>query len=117
MDSAQFKGVEELGALEEKVSADLAAYVGLAERLGLYAEDRYVLGTDLVDELEQVCVDVTKEFRRPIVFAGQLVFQREDLLTRSLHSQTATSIQRRLEFSGIQVIVLPIRVWETAGAA
>ena len=117
VDSAQFKGVAEMGALEEKVRGDLAQYVRLAERLGLYAEYRYALGTDLVQELEHVCVDLTKEFSRPVVFTGQLVFQREDLLTRSLHQQTATSIQRRLEFSGIQVIVLPIRVWEAAAVA
>jgi len=117
VDSAQFKGVEEMGALEERVRADLVRYVELAERLGVYAEYRCVLGTDLVEELEHVCVDLTREFRRAIVFAGQLVFQREDMLTRSLHHQTATSIQRRLEFAGIQIIVMPIRVWETAGAA
>ncbi len=117
VDSAQFKGIGELGALEDQVSTDLAKYVDLAGRLGLYAEYRCVLGIDLVQELEHVCVDVTKEFRRPIVFVGQLVFQREDLLTRSLHNQTATAIQRRLEFSGIQVIVLPIRVWEAASGA
>ena len=117
VDSAQFKGVEELGALEEQVRADLARYVTLAERLGFYAEYRYALGTDPVQELEHVCVDLTKEFRRAVVFAGQLVFQREDLLTRSLHHQTATSIQRRLEFAGIQVIVLPIRVWEASAVA
>ena len=52
-----------------------------------------------------------------MVFAGQLVFQRENVLTRSLHHETAFSVQRRLQFAGIQVIILPIRVWETTGAA
>jgi hypothetical protein len=70
-----------------------------------------------VQELEGVCVDVAREFRRPVVFAGQLVFEREDLLTRTLHHQTVYSIQRRLEFAGIQMIILPIRVWGAAGAA
>jgi amino acid transporter len=117
VDSAQFKGVEELGALEERVRGDLVRYVELAGRLGLYAEYRCVLGIDMVEELEHVCVDLTREFPRAIVFAGQLVFEREDLLTRPLHHQTAISIQRRLEFSGIQVIVMPIRVWESTGTA
>lgn len=117
VDSAQFKGVDELGALEKKVRADLVQYIGMAERMGLYAEYRYALGTDLVQELEGICVDLLKEFRRPVVFAGQLVFQRESLFTRTLHHETAFSIQRRLQFMGVQVIVLPIRVWERSGAA
>ena len=112
VDSAQFKGVDELGALEAKVRADLVQYVTLAERMGMYAEYRYAIGTDLVQELEDLCTDLVKEFRRSVVFAGQLVFQRENLLTRTLHHETAFSIQRRLQFAGIQVIVMPIRVWD-----
>ena len=114
VDSAQFKGVDELGALEAKVRADLVQYVTLAERMGMYAEYRYAIGTDLVQELEDLCTDLVKEFRRSVVFAGQLVFQRENLLTRTLHHETAFSIQRRLQFAGIQVIVMPIRVWDRA---
>jgi len=117
VDSAQFKGVDELGALEAKVRSDLEQYVSLAERMGVYAEYRYTLGTDLVQELEDLCTDLVKEFRRPVVFAGQLVFQRENLFTRTLHHETAFSIQRRLQFAGIQVIVMPIRVWDRAVVA
>jgi len=116
VDSAQFKGVGEVEALEHEVRSDLEQYLRLAERMGVYAEYRLTLGTDLVDELEAICLDLIKEFRRPVVFAGQLVFQRENLFTRSLHHETAVSLQRRLQFAGIQVIILPIRVWDTTGA-
>ena len=91
---------------------DLEQYVCFARQLGAYVEYRYSIGTDLIEELEGICTDVVKEFRRPVVFAGQLVFQRENMLTRSLHHETSFAIQRRLQFAGIQVIVLPIRVWE-----
>jgi hypothetical protein len=112
VDSGQFKGVADMQALEDKVAADLERYVQLASRMGYYAEYRFTLGTDLIAELESMCMDLIKEFRRPVVFAGQLVFQRENMFTRSLHHETSFSIQRRLQFTGIQVIILPIRVWE-----
>jgi hypothetical protein len=117
VDSAQFKGVHEIEALELAVQQDLEQYTRFAARLGVYAEYRAALGTDLVQELEGICLHLVKEFRRPIVFVGQLVFQRESLFTRSLHHQTAFSIQRRLQFLGIQVIILPIRVWQGPRAA
>lgn len=117
VDSGQFKGVAELQALEDKVRADLEKYVNLAQRMGYYAEYRLTLGTDLIAELDAMVQDLVKEFRRSIVFAGQLVFQRETFLTRSLHHETAFAIQRRLQFNGIQVIILPIRVWEKRRAA
>ncbi len=112
VDSGQFKGVQDVKALEAKVRRDLEQYIQLAQRMGYYTEYRYTLGTDLIEELEKMCLDLVKEFRRPVVFAGQLVFQRENLFTRSLHRETAFSIQRRLQFAGVQVIILPIRVWE-----
>jgi amino acid transporter len=112
VDSGQFKGAQDVQALEEKVRVDLEKYVQLANRMGYYAEYRITLGTDLIAELEAQCHDLIKEFRRPVVFAGQLVFQRENVFTRSLHHETSFSIQRRLQFTGIQVIILPIRVWE-----
>jgi len=74
-----------------------------------------LLGTDVVQELETLSRDLAKEFRRPMVFVGQLVFEREHVFTRTLHHETAVAIQRRLQFAGIPVIVLPIRVWESAG--
>src|SRR5439155_16323114 len=96
VDSAQFKGVQEIESLEAKVRHDLEQYVCFARQLGAYVEYRYAIGIDLIEELEGICTDVVKEFRRPVVFAGQLVFQRENLFTRSLHHETAFSIQRRL---------------------
>jgi hypothetical protein len=112
VDSGQFKGVHDMHALEQKVRGDLEKYVQLGTRMGYYSEYRYTLGTDLIAELESICLDLIKEFRRPVVFAGQLVFQRENLLTRPLHHETAFAVQRRLQFTGVQVIILPIRVWE-----
>jgi len=117
VDSGQFKGTEAVAELEERVRADLEKYVILAQRMGHYAEYRFTVGTDLIEELEHMCLDLVKEFRRPVVFAGQLVFERETLFTRSLHHETAFSIQRRLQFRGIQVIIMPIRVWEPRQAA
>jgi hypothetical protein len=117
VDSAKFKGVQDVEKFEAQVREDLEKYTTLAQRMGYYAEYRYTLGTDLIEELEHICLDLIKEFRRPVVFAGQLVFQRENLFTRTLHSETAFSIQRRLQFSGVQVIILPIRVWETQRVA
>jgi amino acid transporter len=117
VDSGQFKGVQDVKGLEDKTRADLERYVQLAHRMGFYAEYRYTIGTDLIGELEGMCLDLVKEFRRPVVFAGQLVFERENLFTRTLHHETAFSIQRRLQFGGVQVIILPIRVWERQRAA
>ncbi len=116
VDSGQFKGADSLKALDQKVVGDLKKYVDMAQRMGYYAEYRYAVGTDLVEELESICRGLTKEFRGCNVFTGQLVFQRENLFTRALHQETAFAIQRRLQFLGIQAVILPIRVWQNRTA-
>jgi hypothetical protein len=114
VDSAQFKGAQEMGALEAKVQSELVRYVDLARRLGFHATSRYALGIDVAETLEALCAQLAAEVTQPVVFAGRLVFEEERPLTRSLHDETAYSLQRRLLFRGIQVIILPVRVWESA---
>jgi amino acid transporter len=116
VDSGRFKGADATQALEGQVQADLAEYVRLANRMGYYAEYRYSLGTDSVDELEALCGSLTREFRGVTVFLGQLVFERESLFSRLLHQETAFAIQRRLQFRGLNSVILPIRVWQPSAA-
>ena len=43
-------------------------------------------------------------------FAGKLVFQRERWFQRLLHNETAYQLQRRLQFAGLNAMVLPVRI-------
>ena len=110
LDSANFKGVEETEALRLKTEEELQKYVELAQRLGLAATVRSGLDTEVVEEAERLCREVMREFPQAIIFASKLIFQKENLFQRLLHNETAYAIQRRLQFSGYQMVVLPIRV-------
>jgi hypothetical protein len=63
-----------------------------------------------VTTVEAICREVAAEFPRAIFFGGKLIFQKELWYHRFLHNETPFSIQRRLQFDGIQMIILPIRV-------
>jgi hypothetical protein len=78
--------------------------------MGLNAEYRFVIGTEVVDEAETLCAEILREFPRTIFFLGKLIFAREHLYYRFLHNDTAFAIQRRLQFGGFQTVVLPIRI-------
>jgi hypothetical protein len=89
---------------------DLQSFVDFANCLGWYAEYRYALGTDLMEELEKLCKSVAKEFPRSVFFAGKLVFQEENFLTRLLHNHTPFTLEQRLQFEGLEMMILPVRV-------
>jgi len=111
IDSGRFKGSEEIDALRASTEAELQKYVEYSRKLGLPAEYRFRLGTDIVDELEQLCIEVQAEFPRSVTFAGQLVFQKEGSIVRWLHNQTCVALQRRLAFHGLPMVILPVRVY------
>jgi hypothetical protein len=110
VDSSRFKGRHEVRHIEKAVQDDLAEYRKLAESFGFHAESRYRLGTDAVHELEELCLEVAKEFSRCTFFAGKLVLKRETFLDRYLHNQTAAKVEQRLHLAGQHTVVLPLVV-------
>lgn len=111
IDSGQFKGQVEIENLKKAKEEDLKSFVEFANCLGWYAEYRYRLGVDLIAELEELCAGVKKDFPKSIFFSGKLVFQEENALSRFLHNHTPATLQQRLQFSGMDMMILPIRVF------
>jgi hypothetical protein len=112
VDSASFQGVEEVDRVREQTEADLSKYVELARGLGIPADYRMSMGTEAIGECEKLAKEVVRDFQRSIFFAGKLIFEREKWWDRVLHNETAYALQRRLQFSGIPMVVLPVRVLE-----
>jgi hypothetical protein len=112
VDSGNFKGAEEIGHLEKTTEENLKKYVGWAQAQGLKADYRVGLGTETVSTVEDICRELAEEFPRAIFFMGRLIFREEKWYHRLLHNETPHAIQRRLQFAGIQAIILPIRVLE-----
>ena len=109
IDSGNFKGREELSRLEEKVESDMQRYLACARQFGLKADYRVELGTESMASVERLCRNLSAEFPNSVVFAGKLIFRKERWYQRALHSETAVSLQRRLQLDGIPAMILPIR--------
>lgn len=110
IDSGNFKGASTLEELQQHTENSLNQYVELAQKLGLQSTAFMSIGTDAVDELEHLCREVKQQFPNVVFFAGQLVFQREQWYQRLLHNRTAYSIERRLHWAGLPIMILPNRV-------
>jgi len=110
IDSSRFKGREEIDNLQRQTEENLGKYVTSVKRQSFYAEYWYGLGTDTIDELERLAHEVAKRFPRAVFFAGKLVFAQEHSWHKVLHNQAAFTLQRRLQFAGLQMVVLPVRV-------
>ncbi len=109
VDSGSFKGKEDLEALLRHHEEDLAKYVDLARRLGFPADSVSQMGTEVVTEAAQVCKRLAQIYPKATIFTGKLVFRQERFFYRLLHNETSWFIQRRLQWMGVPMVVLPIR--------
>jgi amino acid transporter len=112
VDSASFQGVDEVDRVRARAEEDLSRYVAQARRMGLPADSRLGLGTEAVSECVRLARQIVTEYPRAVFFAGKLIFERERWYDRLLHNETAFVIQRRLQFAGVPMVVLPVRVLE-----
>ena len=109
VDSASFKGAKEIENLRRETERDLVRYVAFARGNGLAAEHHLSVGTDLLDELVDLCRKVKDDWDRPIFFMSKLVFPKENALNRLLHNQTPFALQRRLQMEGMHSVIMPIQ--------
>ena len=109
VDSGTFKGAAEVTALSKSTSKSLLKYVDLARETGFAADYRMDIGTDVVDMAVPLCKNIAKEFPNSTFFTGQIVFRHENPFQKILHNETAFAIQRRLQYSGITTVIMPVR--------
>jgi len=70
VDTGQFKGRAEIENLKRQKEEDLKSFVDFATCLGWYAEYRFDLGVDLIDELNSCVSRLPKSFRVAIFFSA-----------------------------------------------
>lgn len=110
IDSGSFKGKEEVDALNKSVERTLAKYVELARRLGWNASSVTASAIDASDAITSLCIELAKKYPRTVFFAGKLIWKRESWWQRILHNETAYQVQRRLQWKGLPMTVIPLRV-------
>lgn len=110
IDSGSFKGVAEIDALKDSVKKSLRQYEDLARSFGYASETYLAVGTDVVQSATDLCQQVARSYPDATFFTGQIVFQHEHPFHKILHNETAFAIQRRLHYSGLMTIILPVKV-------
>ncbi len=110
VDSAFFKGNHHLEMLAHKTEESLQRYVDFSCKMGVPARYELHLGTEVVESVSQLCVDISKKYSGVVFFAGELVFEKPQWYHRLLHNETAYAILRRIRFMGLPMVILPVRI-------
>lgn len=110
VDTESFDGKGALRTLQYRIENSLNYYTGYCHSRGLAATYHMAFDTDPVEGLSKLTEKVMEEFPSSICFASELIFPNENILTRWLHNHTALAMQRRLQFIGRQMVILPMIV-------
>jgi hypothetical protein len=73
------------------------------------ADSVYSVGIEVVSQASELCEQVAKLYPKATIFTGKLVFRVERFYYGFLHNETSKIIQRRLQWVGVPMVVLPIR--------
>jgi hypothetical protein len=114
IDIATFKGKEELQRLEESTEEALKRYVAYVNGLGFPARYSKDISTDPVDKLEDLCREVARSYRTVVFFSGKVIFEKEKWYHAVFHNMTAYTLQKRLLWAGLMMVILPVRLRENA---
>ena len=110
VDAQVYGGAEALEAMRVQATTSLKYFERFCNSYGLAATSRLGYGTDAIETLDKLITEVLQEYPNTIVFASKLVFKRENIVTRMLHNQAITSLQRRMHINGQQMMVLPMLI-------
>lgn len=110
VDVQSFAGTTSLTQMRKEVNDRLQYFVDYCHQNKLASEAVASFGTDTVEGLTNLSVTISKQYKNSIFFSSKLVFDRDNVITRLLHNETALAVQRSLHLEGKELVILPVRV-------
>jgi amino acid transporter len=110
VDVGSFTGQIALEQMRYDVNATLQYFVDYCHQYGIAAQAYAGFGTDTVEELSKLAEDIGEEFSNCIFFASKLIFEKDNWIMRSLHNETAVTLQRQLHMQGKELVILPMKI-------
>lgn len=97
-------------AAELRLKTRLAPWISHVNALGLPCVIRTGCGTEADQAVEELCRQIAHDHPQLLVTAGKVLTAHENWLYRLLHNDTALAVQRRLQWAGIPVHLVPARL-------
>lgn len=110
VDVKSFTGQKSLEKMQQQVDENLSYFVNYCHQYGMAAEGISDFGTDTVEILITLSEKIIEKYSNSIFFAGKLIFERDNWITRLLHNETATTLQRYLHFMGKELVIMPMKI-------
>lgn len=111
VDVGSYGSDEALQDLKKTTDARLEQLVQFATEHGIAAISYSAFGINSVSGLTHIANEIHERFNQAIFFCASVVLKRENWFARYLHGNTAELLHQRLSMHGMQVIVVPVKLY------
>lgn len=110
VDVESFTAGSTLEKMKREVNETLEYFVDYCQQYRIAAESYSEFGTDTVEKLTHMAEIVSQKYSNCIFFASKLIFEHDNWITRILHNETPTTLQRYLHLQGKELMILPMKI-------
>ena len=112
VDRDSFDSERTLRLLRSRVENSLLYFTSYCHSRSLAAESFAAYGSDPLQELLALLDAVFERYPQSVVFGSKMTFGKENMFTPILHNQLPFAVQRHLDGTGREMIVVPVTVPE-----
>ena len=110
VDVESFSASTSLEKMQREVNETLDYFVNYCQQYGIAAESYAAFGTDTVEKLTDLSEKIGEKYSNCIFFSSKLIFEHDNWITRILHNETPTTLQRFLHLQGKELMILPMKI-------
>jgi amino acid transporter len=108
VDVGSYGSEKSLESMSQQIDKRLAYLLRFSNKQGKAASVYSTCSTDYVDSVSDECEKIAKEFPEAVFFGSRYAAPKETFVTRLLHGDMASLVQRRLQAFGAKMLIVPI---------
>lgn len=110
VDTGSFGSEKSLANLKSNTEAQLDYLVNFARMNGFAATALAEYGAEPVSDLSNTAEKILKQYPNSLFFGSRYVYPTDNWITRLLHSDIASLVQRRLYSVGAKMLIIPVNL-------
>ncbi|MCB1827634.1 MAG: amino acid transporter, partial [Coxiellaceae bacterium] len=110
VDTGSYGSDRALEALKLKTDHALKYLVDFAEEHGVAAKAVGDFGIDPIEGMSGLAAQISEEYPNSVFFAARYIYEKENILSRLIHSDFSLAIQRKLQSLGMRMLIIPLKI-------
>lgn len=110
VDTGSFGSDNALKLLRKRTDKITNYLIRFAKTNGIAAKAELGYGANAMNDITAIIERLNQEFPQNVCFASQYIYRKENLLTRLIHSDFTTALQKHLQNIGTKMLIVPLRL-------